>query len=343
MPADNNENPTNATRVRAALIADNRCVKNLVAAVRAAERFELVAQAGMDRQAAAPDVDWFDDIRAPIAQSRAAAVLIAGSTRQAVEAGRLAFEHGVHAWRIPPLGRDFAETLELVRRSRSARVILHASSWAEGALGEPVTSIAREPGYAELCVRARGPGAGDWRCTKHDAGGGVLAHDAYPWLELAVRLRGLPEWAQCALAHARGAAGQPPRETEAVAVAILRYESGAMLHAHASWDVPPFESSLTCHGRQASVRVTPERCTLLDLDGHPADDTTLPDRPVTLDLMDFADQVLSGHRPEQFEHALETHVAVAAITEAAYLSSRTGQLESPGKLYEVHRWPQPVP
>lgn len=339
---ENNDRDSGPPPVRAAMIADNQSAADLAAAIRATDRFDLVAQAGMDRPAAIDKVEWFDDVRAPIAQSRVEAVIVAGSTRRAVEVGALACEHGVHIWRMPPLGRDFAETLEVVRGGRSAGVMLRTYSWAEHVLDDSVTSVTQRRGYAELCVRAAGPPPGHWRCSKQEAGGGVLALDGYAWLELAYRLYGLPEWTQCALSYARGASVPPTRETEEVAVAILRYPSGAMVHAHASWDIPPHEAFWASHGEQASVRITPERATILNLDGEPIDDNELPDQPIVLDLIQFAEHLRSDQRPEQLAHAAESHIAVAAIIEAAYLSSRTGELESPAKLYEVHRWPQPA-
>jgi hypothetical protein len=41
------------------------------------------------------------------------------------------------------------------------------------------------------------------------------------------------------------------------------------------------------------------------------------------------------------EVTLERHMAVSALLQATYLSARTGQPESPLKLYEVQGWPEP--
>lgn len=342
----NNEVRTPASPLRVGLIADADDAPRYAEAVRACASLELCAQAGMSQPAALPDVAWFDDTRVLIAQGDIDALLLATSPRMGAKLGELAMAHGVHVWRPPPLSRNFAEAIEVVRRLRDTEVVYHVSSWWDH-VGEEVGQALDleadyEPVFSELHVSATGPSLKSWRSSRVDAGGGVLTYDTYAMLEALTAIRGLPESVAGAIGKCRRRRSEAPRETEDVVSAVFRYEGRGLAHVRASWDIPPFGRATSHHGREATVRYTESSIAVLESDSSVLKERPLPARFLTTDLMRFAAAIAEKAQRGAAQASINRHLAVSAVLEATYLSSRTEQPEIPRRLFEVQRWPEPT-
>jgi predicted dehydrogenase len=333
------ENP-----LRAALIAPADAAPAHVEALARTGRFRLAAQGGLPQNAVAPGVAWSDDLRVLLAQSELDAVLLAGSVRDSVELAADALGRGLHVWRQPPLGRTFAETTDLLRRAREAERVLHVPSWWDQ-IREGVRGLMRaEDGFraaaSELRIATVGPELASWRSSLVDAGGGVLSLDAYALLECLVAIRGVPESVAASVGRCRVRGTPTPRETEDSAAALLRYGGGDSAVVTALWDVPPYESAAWFHSAGVSLRIDGRRATLYNATGAATDERTHPEDFAAADLSRFAADIAARDRAESLARQ-ERHAAVASILEAAYLSARTGQPESPRRLYEAQRWAEP--
>jgi predicted dehydrogenase len=308
----------------------------------------LTAQGGMRQADAAPGIPWIDDTRVLITQSPVDAIVLLTSTRAGVELAGTAAAAGKAVFRTPPLGRTFAEAAESIRQARQHDVLYHVASWWDQA--DENTRWARgliegfRPGYTELRSRTPGPPLPSWRSILADAGGGVLMADAYPLLEALVALEGLPEVITASIGRCRRRPGEAPRETEDVALALLRYPEQALTTIAAAWDVLPFEQQLELHGAAATLVLAAERVELREADGRVIDHRPLPALHDywRIDLARFCEALRNPASQFRGESALERHLAVTALLETLYLSARTGQPETPRKLYEVQGWPEPA-
>ncbi|MGD8451981.1 MAG: hypothetical protein PVJ57_09205 [Phycisphaerae bacterium] len=342
---DQPDNVRQSDSLRVGLIADAEGVARLGPALASAP-VEIVAQSGMRQPAALPDAEWFDDARVMISRSGVEALLLAISPRAAFELDALAADRKLPIWRLPPLARNFAEATELAGRVRERKTPYRVASWWE-AIGEHVRWGLRwregfKPLLTNLQVAVAGPGLDSWRSSQVDAPGGVLATDAYFMLEALVAVRKLPDTVRGAALQVRRRPDQAPRETEGAVTAILDYEGGGAASLLATWDVHPFGLSCAHHGAQCSVVLEPQRVSIHGSEGELLDERTFdPNGFLGEDLQRFVADVREGHAPESQERNIERHTAVTACLQAIYLSARTGQPESPKKLYEVQQWPEP--
>lgn len=351
--------------LRVGLVADAAQTPAFAAALRACPRLTLFAQAGTRQTEALPDARWYDDVRVMIAQAGIQALVMTASTRLGGELTKTAAAHGIHIWRTPPLGRNFAETVETAQRLQAGPAAFRIASWWDH-IQEPVTAVLRaregfKPLFSEICVRLPGPPLQAWQASLIDAGGGVLATDAYPMLEALVAMRGLPQRVVGTVEKYRRRSSAAPRETEDTVAAILFYEGGGGALLRLSWDVPPYEQTAQHHDAEttAVLQRTAEPAWLAaggQAFLRAADETVSEERAwagdfLIAEMQKFAEAIdLSEGKSAPEKNAPETarpatgldrHVAVAALVEAIYLAARTGQPETPRKFYEVQGWPQP--
>jgi predicted dehydrogenase len=345
MSTADNEAPAPATPLRVGLIADTEEVSRYTDAIGGCARLELCAVAGMARDAVPKDLAWFDDTRVLIAQTGVNALVIGSSPRVGVALGELAAEHGVHVWRPPPLGRNFAEAVEVTRRLKTSETVYRIASWWEHvealvrwAMG---VGVGFEPVFSEVGVSAAGPGLPSWRSSQGHAGGGVLAQDGYASLEALIAIRGLPETVAGMTARCRAPSAGAPRETEDVATTIMQYEDGGVACVRAVWDLPPPGQSTLHHGREISVRFDATAVAVLDREGNVLEKRALPGGFLAAEMGRLAGEI--ADRPDRavFEAVVSRHLAVSALLEATYLSARTGHPEIPRRLFEVQKWPEP--
>ncbi|MFO0839717.1 MAG: hypothetical protein U1D55_14475 [Phycisphaerae bacterium] len=342
MTAANNEREA----LPVGLIADADETRPLAATIASCSEMRLVAQSGMPQSTAAPGAPWVDDTRVLLAQAGVRGLIVALPTRAAVEITNNAVSRGIHVWHAPPIARDFAEAVDACRRARDGQVVLRVASWVDH-IRETLRWALRQstgfrPLFTEVSLAAEGPQVQSWRSSESDAGGGVLMSSGYAALESLVAVRGLPESVFGLLGRCRKRAAELARETEDVAVAVLRYEGGGIGMIRASWDVPPYEIVVSHHGAESSVKLGESEIEIVAAAGEPIDSRELPCDWLTADLRLFAQAVHGGLESEATTAALERHLAVSSLIESIALSSRTGTPESPRRLYEVQKWPEPT-
>jgi predicted dehydrogenase len=352
----------NDARVRIGLIAEPDTFVPLVEALRSCARLELAAQAGVLHGAAVPDVPWYDDQRALIAQADLDALLLDVRPRRAIELSHLALEDGLHVWRTAPLARSFAEGVDVARRARSAGLVYRVASWWDHVapiIAQLAPAGAAPVYYTRIEALGVGPGLEAWTSSAAESLGGALATEAYDLLESLIALRGSPDSLSAAVGRFRRVAGKALRETEDQASAILRYSGGGLADVRAAWnsapasegqpgEPAPFAPGRTWYAvhESAQHRLCYQRdvALLLDAAGGQLERQALPAPSLSAELSRFEAAVCNdaGAR-EAARRTLERHLAVSALLETAYLSARTSQPERPAKLYEVQKWPEPQP
>lgn len=349
MTKTNNEKSTER-KLRVGLVADAEAAPLLAGLIAESDAFELLGQSGREPHEALPAVPWVDDARVLIAGQDVDAVVMGGPIREQAELCAYAFGRDVPLWRLPPMGRSFGETIELVRRAREKRSLFQVASWWEHVRDEVRLALDALAGFeahfTALDVRVPGPRAVSWRSGGQDSGGSVLACEGYAFLEALAALTGLPESVSATLTPCRQRAAhapedEPPRETEDVVCAILRFAGGRSASIRACWDLPPFGASLVFHGRAGSIRLGADEVAIREPGGVEHEPLQLPGDTLVRDLRAFAGAVRAGDRPDPKLDELDRHVAVAALLESILLAARTAHPESPRNLYEVQSWPEP--
>lgn len=330
--------------MRVGLIADGDGAERLRAAVTECVLLHPLGQARVPIDQRLPAVPSYDDPRILLAESNLEAVLLATSTREDLTLADLAAEQGLHVWRLPPVGRSFAEATECLTRVRQLDTLYRVASWWEYVVDHVWHEVAWpenfEPRLSEVSASAPGPAITSWRAGLGESAGGALVDCAYAPLEALIAVRGLPETAVGAVGHYRSPLGSLPREAEDTAIAILRYSHGGMAVVRATWDLPPNEQRTVHHGPGATATLTPDEVQLVDPAGTAFDRRPLPGDFLAHELLRFAEMV-RAHTRDRALAPLDRHLAVSALLDAIYLSARTGHPESPRKLYEVQKWPEP--
>jgi len=325
------------------LIATPNRLEQLATFVQRCPNLDLRAQAGMPQSACLPDVPWVDDTRVLVGQRELQAVLLATSTADDVALSRTAAGNGLHVWRLPPLADTFAEAVEHVRQARKLEVVYRVASWwehvAEHAWHDLDWPAEFQAVFSEVLVSAPEAAATE-SLIYPPAVGGALPNEGYALLEALVALRGLPESATGLVGRVRDVAGRPSRQAEDAAIAVLRYDGGGMATVRASRGLPPAETRIVHHGRTATVCVNDEEVVLTGTDGAPLDRRGLPNAFLAEELTRFSEAV-RGNARDRAAAPLDRHVATSAVLEAIHLSARTGQPESPARLYAGQGWPEP--
>jgi len=329
--------------LRAGLFADAHAAASLAAALKRAAEIELTGVAGPARGAAPEAVAWYDDCRVMIARERLDILLVADSPLAGISVCDAALDVGVHVWRQPPLGRGFAEAIEVARRIQNAGGHYHIASWWEhvrDAILKVWRSVGEEaPVFSEVQISIDGPPLNSWRSSLVDAGGGVLINDAYDAVEGLCAMRGAPESVYGTIGKCRDRASATPRETEDMASVILKYDDGGAAHIRALWDCPPAINRTHHYGPESGVSYDGDSVTSLNSADRPNEAAPLPSDLLDAQIRTLIRDITTKPDSGADESSVERHLTASAVLEAAYLSAKTGQPEDPRRLFEARKWP----
>lgn len=291
------------------------------------------------RVAAAAGVPHYTDNRRLLAETRPAAVMLAVPPGEAGDILAACASRGVHVWKELPLARTLAEGAGFVRLMDKAELKLVVGTQRRFAFGyEQAGHWLARAGRVFLARthynfnwgRALG-----WRGDRSVAGGGALMELGYHGVDLIVRRFGLPEevYAQC-VGDTRPRIGaediEPIYDTEDTATVVLRYGDGLVADIIASRRSGPVSEGLSFHGWEGSVSATGETCVLRDPDGSVLERQSDDSTPVDIfrrQVDAFAHAALTDAR--RYECSGRENLLNLAVIEAAYLSDRTSQPETP--------------
>lgn len=296
----------------------------------------------------AAGVASYIDNRSLLAETRPRAVYLAVPPMAAPDLIDLAAERGVHVWKEPPLARNLAEAVAMVRRMEGAGLKLAVGTQRRFGAGYGRAWQLRERLGRVFLARAHylfnwGPRLG-WRGDRASSGGGALLELAYHPIDLLVWLLGLPEEVyglsvgdQRPEAVRHGTEPQPIYDTEDTAAAILRYRGGCVASVVTTRRSGPVSEELSLHGRGGSLTANLETCLLRDPDGSALDqasDEGAPQEVFVRQAEAFAEAVLAD--AGTYACSGRENLLTQAVIEAIYLSDRTCHPESPARLLGTH-------
>lgn len=337
-----------------------------LAAIRSDQRLALqaVADTSADvlRKHAEPlGVRTYQDHRsllAECAQTGLDLLVVALEPYESLPFVEMAATRGIPVLHKPPFARNLREGDRLVDlfEGRDCPFVV-SRSWQNEPAFSPLMELARpvtEVLLATAHVHTTDTAAG-WRGDAGRAGGGVLLNGAYEAVDLLVHLLGQPEtvYARCATApvlthpgerHAlyeyesrRPAPADTYRssrthDTEDVALASMDFGRLGIASVTALRAAPEAEWRVALMRADTLFELNTERMTITSRDGgEPQRYTVWTKHPVSHTLGAFASFLL-GEKPVVTSTARE-HLATLAAIESAYLSAKTGEPESPARLF----------
>jgi len=299
-------------------------------------------------------VPAYTDNRSLLAETRPQAIFLAVPPAVALDIVAACAARSIHVWKAPPLARSLDEGLAIVRRMEQAGLKLAVGTHRRFADGYRTASRLRGKVGQVFLATAHytfnwGPHLG-WRGDRASAGGGALIEVGYHPLDLLVWMLGLPEvvfgLSTCGYRPGQtGPEGQllPVYDTDDTAALLLRYPGDCVATVVTSRRTGPMSEALSVHGRDGSIAATADMCLLRDVDGNLLDRTESSASPLTArrrQVTEFAKAVLSDAKT--YECSARENLLNLALIEAAYLSSRTGQGESPRRLLATRELDEPA-
>lgn len=277
----------------------------------------------------------FDDNRRLLAQTQPQVLLLATPPEASAKILRLASRAGAHVWKQAPLARNLAEAFEFVQLMDDARMKLAVACTRR-----------RMPGYARArqwmsrlgrvnLIQAHylfnsGPDLG-WHGDRA-SGGGCLLEVGWHMFDLVIWLMGFPDavFSVAASGQLGPARNRPLYDSDDTAVTVFRYTAKVSATITASRCFSPVSEGLTIYGEKGSLQAEPSRCILRDRDGRVLDSATQEQPPLAVlaeTVQEFLSAVEAGR--DGYESSGWENLLTMAAVEAAYLSDRTGQAESP--------------
>ncbi|HOA72746.1 MAG TPA: Gfo/Idh/MocA family oxidoreductase [Phycisphaerae bacterium] len=314
-----------------ALIASSWCKLVAVASVHSnrIEKFKEVH----------PDIAVHNDFRSLIVSTPLDALFVAVPPFMRGNYLPLAAERKIPTYMLLPASRRIDEALSWLEPFEAAKCpIVVSRAWGiEPALHPDALGLDQAGKFflARISVTFCMEENFDWRGDSQRAGGGVLLYGAYDLIDMLIQAMGMPStvYAACSAISRPGTRFQ--YDTEDTAAVVCRYANGALATVNASWTTGPAESSIDLYGTTGSVHVREDCAYLKDRTGER--ELVRQKRPAST-LAAQVEEFLSTLRsnPRQLRGTLRQHLPVVATIQAAYLSARTGQPESPEMLIQMH-------
>lgn len=343
-----------AASIRAAIIGLSRPAETILDGLQNSPGLKLVGVADAERKRLEPFVEstglaGYDDHRTMLLETRPEIVFINVPRHQEAELLALAAELGIALLKPYPLGRDFDEAVDFVKLFAKANLGLYVTNPYRYCGGhESLAQWLGKLGQVHLIEdeyflpAVLGCPVTGWRASKAQAGGGVLLEGAYPGLELITSQFGLPELVHCVTKTGLCGQSERPYETEDLSLMELSFGSGTLGSSLALRVAAEQSQKTVWHGAKGQMSLKASSVSFKPMGGQAKverfrDGLSKPYARQASELV----QVLRGEQAGTSTG--REHLLPMAVIEAAYLSARTGQPESPSHFYELHDLTPPAP
>jgi len=286
-----------------------------------------------------PGIAAYNDFRSLIVSNPLDALFVAVPPFLRSKYLALAAERSLPVWMLTPAARRLDEAVAILDRFESAGVpIVVSRAWGvEPVLQAEALSIEQMGRFflARGHVMLSLPEDMDWRGDSHRAGGGVLLYRGYSLIDTIVQALGMPTTVYAATAGVSRPAGRFPYDTEDTASVVCHFPNGGIGVVSACWSAGPRRAFLHLYGTQQSIQIDESAVVVRDRTGET--EISRQSRPANPLLPQVEEFLSSLHvSPRRIQSTLRQHLFTMAVIQAAYLSARTGQPESPATLLDVH-------
>ena len=337
-----------ASSVRAAVVGVTGPAEDMLAGLLKVRGLSVVGVADSDKErlegfGETSGLATYDDHRVMLVETRPEIAFVNVPRYQEAEVLSLAVELGVGVWKPYPLARSFGEAVGFVRSFEKGKLGLYVGNPLRyGPVFEQVSEWLSRLGGVHLIENeymrpaALGGEITGWRASKAQAGGGVLLEGAYPGLAVIASQFGLPEQVYCLTSTGLGMQTDRPYETEDMGLLTMTFRDGAVGCSVALRTAAERGGKVVWHGSEGKLTLAEGSVRFVEAGGEGEEVRHVRENP-TKPFRAQAGELVRVVRGEQVASSVgRDHLAVMAVIEAAYLSSRTGQSESPSHFYELH-------
>lgn len=335
---------------------------SLLDAIGQVEHFELIAVADKDTNLAEKiateyKCDFYDDYRQLIKQNQLDCLLVAESIHSCDEYVRMAMKKKFNVLKIIPAGRNFEEADELVALSEAENVrftvatvgrFAHSYLTLRRFLQEGIIEVPKgtnlvkgdwEPFLLTVFCKVGDYPHYNWQTDPKLAGGGVLLHNCYSFIDQIVWNFGLPEQVYSLGTNQAHDKKQRLYLTEDTIVVTIKFSDTFIGNIIASRrdGIGPSEEILTLYGKDMILTVNDSQLTVRDSDGRICADLKYENdrcRYMAELLQNFALSIISPDNNVLFSSGRD-NLKNMAVIESAYLSARTGFPEEPGRILQM--------
>jgi len=322
---------TGGQQVAEALLASSWC-ELIAVASRKSQRIERFT-------AEHTGIATYDDYRSLIVENRLDALFVAIPPFLRGKYLTLAADRALPVWMLTPAARRFDEAVAIMERfERADCPLVVCRSWGLEPALQPDSMGVEQLGrifFARGNVMTCLPEDLDWRGDSVRAGGGVLLNHGYALIDTVVQIMGMPGTVYAAGAGVSRPGARFPYDTEDTAAAVCQFSGGEIALLSACWTAGPQRWVLELHGTEGSVRIDDHHVLLRDRTGRTRiAERKRPANPFTCQIEEFITALRSN--VAGLRSIMRQHLPTVAVIQAAYLSARTGQPESPGTIVEMH-------
>ena len=173
-----------------------------------------------------------------------------------------------------------------------------------------------------------------WRGDSVRAGGGVLLNGAYDQVDALVTIMGMPEEVYTVLAAATEPDCVLSYDTEDAATVMMKFSQGRVATINCRRIGDNHYWRYRMHGTKATALITPEEMVTADAQGkEPVSSKVMTSNRFVPSIREFG-KYLQTDSSKMFSQ-LEAHQVTMAVIKTSYLSAKTGQPESPARVYRM--------
>ena len=322
----------------------------LLQAAQEVEGLEIIAVADKEttlaeKVAAETQCAFYDDYRQLIIQNQLDCLLVAAPIHSCDEFVRMAMKKRFNVLKLAPAARDFEEAAEFVRLADEQEIQFAIANPGRFARCFVVLRQLLEENQIEqvflmnVFCNASDHEPSGWQTDPKLAGGGVLLHDCYRIVDQVVWHFGMPQQVYSLSTNQAQDKQQRSYLTEDTAIMTMKFGDTlignfvAVRRAGAG----PQEGFLRLYGKGRILTVSEKRVSLRDGSGQAIEDMACgDDAKVCLkeSLECFARSLLSPDENKLTSSGRE-NLKNMAVIESAYLSTRTGFPEEPGRILQM--------
>jgi predicted dehydrogenase len=286
-----------------------------------------------------PAVIPYDDFRLLVVEQRLDALFVAVPPFLRPNILKQAASRSVPVWMLSPPGRNVEEMLHINKMFERANCSLVVSrAWGnEPALQKDAVQLDQLGQFFLAHGKVLSCWEEDfgWRGDSHRAGGGVLLDQGYPIADTIIQAMGVPSSVYAVTSGRSRPGTHYPYDTEDTAAIICQYPSGGIAEVTACWTAGPSCWEIELFGVEGSLRIDKEQVINRDRAGDQKRiNPRRADNIFMSQIEDFFSQLGSGGNKARSN--VRQHLPTMAVIDAAYLSARTGQPESPSTIYDMH-------
>lgn len=315
-----------------------------LSATRSLEQLKLIAVGDGDaerlrRHTESLSLRTYEDYRSLILEASHAGLdilIVSLEPFQSMEFVEMAASRGIAVFHKAPWARTVEEGRRMIDLFADRSCPLVVSRWWQF---EPafrtLADITHHCGHvfaATASIHTADTSAG-WRGDARRAGGGVLLNGAYEILDMLVHTMGMPEsvYAQCGFSTEPGSAR--PYDTEDFTFLSLSLPHDRKVSLVCARGAAESDWRVTFYGTRATVEVSPDRLIYTPRDGGAAQQHKVWAKyPIVHAIGAFAESLTDDQKILQ--STAKEHLATMALIQAAYLSAKTGEPESPSRMLD---------